>query len=115
MIVLVMEKIPRQLRGYISRFLMEIKSGVFIGDCSQRVRDGLWEKIKENEDVSTSSILIWSDKNREQGFDFVTLGYNRECDMDGFVGMVNNTYPVQSQNTNKKKGWSKAYRYRHFG
>lgn len=46
------------------------------------------EKIKENEDVSTSSILIWSDKNREQGFDFVTLGYNRECDMDGFVGMV---------------------------
>ena len=44
MIVLVMEKIPRQLRGYISRFLMEIKSGVFIGDCSQRVRDGLWKK-----------------------------------------------------------------------
>jgi hypothetical protein len=51
-------------------------------------------KIKENEDVSISSILIWSDKNRERGFDFVTLVYNRECDMDGFVGMVNNTHPV---------------------
>ena len=44
MIVMFLEKVPAGVRGELTRWLLEVQSGVFIGHISARVRDLLWEK-----------------------------------------------------------------------
>ena len=66
MIVMILEKVTAGLRGELSRWLIEPKTGVFVGHVSARVRDRLWEKCvakKRNGGV----IQIW-DTNTEQRF-----------------------------------------------
>jgi len=48
MIVIIVSSIPQQLRGYLTRFLMEPSTGVFVGHVSARVRDSLWSKVADN-------------------------------------------------------------------
>ena len=42
MTVIVLEKVPVALRGELTRWLLEIASGVFVGTISGLVRDLLW-------------------------------------------------------------------------
>ena len=44
MVVLILERVPRGLRGELTRWLLEPKAGVFVGRVSAMVRDRLWEK-----------------------------------------------------------------------
>ena len=44
MVVLVLERVPASLRGELSRWMLEARAGVFIGDVTAMVRDKLWEK-----------------------------------------------------------------------
>ena len=43
MLVIVTEAVPPRLRGYLSRWLLEVRAGVFVGDYSVRVREKLWK------------------------------------------------------------------------
>jgi CRISPR-associated protein Cas2 len=72
MIVMILEKVTTGMRGELSRWLIEPKSGVFVGDVSARVRDLLWEKciIKMNDG---GVIQIWS-MNNEQNFNIRMSG-----------------------------------------
>ncbi len=45
MIVLILEKVPTSLRGELTRWLLELKAGVFVGKVSAMVRDRLWEHV----------------------------------------------------------------------
>ena len=45
MLVMIVERRPKSLRGALSRWLMEVRPGVFLGNPSQRVRDELWRKV----------------------------------------------------------------------
>jgi CRISPR-associated protein Cas2 len=66
MIVMVLEKVSASSRGELSRWLIEVKSGVFIGHVNARVRDKLWEKcIKKN--PAGGVLQAWS-SNTEQQF-----------------------------------------------
>lgn len=65
-----LEGAPSSLRGEITRWLIEIKAGVFIGTLSSRVRDLLWEKIRES---AVKSVFMAYRANNEQGF--VIQGY----------------------------------------
>ena len=47
-IALITEVIPTGVRGDLSRWLIEIKPGVFVGNVSARVRDRLWDRLAEN-------------------------------------------------------------------
>lgn len=67
MFVMILEKVPAGLRGELSRWLIEPKSGVFIGDISARIRDILWDKALER-GQGGGVIQIWSAKT-EQKFD----------------------------------------------
>lgn len=72
MVVMVLEKVPISLRGELTRWLMEVKSGVFVGHLSARVRDKLWLKCchaKETGGVTQ----IWS-TNTEQRFEMRMCG-----------------------------------------
>ncbi|MDB9524392.1 type I-E CRISPR-associated endoribonuclease Cas2e [Oscillatoria sp. CS-180] len=72
MIVLVLENVSPSLRGEISRWLFEIKAGVFAGRVSALVRDELWALIEDKVDAG-SALLIYPQRN-EQGFDARMLG-----------------------------------------
>jgi len=45
MVVLILEKVPASLRGELSRWMIEPRTGVFVGVMSALVRDRLWEKV----------------------------------------------------------------------
>ena len=44
MIIIILENVPVGLRGELSRWMLEPKSGVFVGNMTARIRDLLWDK-----------------------------------------------------------------------
>lgn len=48
MVVICLSDCPPRLRGDLSKWMMEINTGVYVGNVSGRVRDGLWERVCEN-------------------------------------------------------------------
>jgi CRISPR-associated protein Cas2 len=66
MLVMVLEKVPASLRGELTRWLLEPKTGIFVGHVSALVRDRLWEKCVQQRD-NGGVIQIWS-TNTEQHF-----------------------------------------------
>jgi CRISPR-associated protein Cas2 len=43
--VIVLENAKPGLRGRLTRWMLEVRAGVFVGTLSQRVRDLLWQRI----------------------------------------------------------------------
>ncbi len=69
MTVMILERVTASTRGDLSRWMIEVKAGVFVGRLSALVRDNLWTrclKLTENDDATL--MQIWS-TNNEQGFD----------------------------------------------
>lgn len=48
MTVVVLTDCPPRLRGDLSKWLLEINAGVYVGNITSRVRSELWERICEN-------------------------------------------------------------------
>ena len=48
MTVVVLSNCPPKLRGDMTKWLMEINTGVYVGNISARVREELWQRICEN-------------------------------------------------------------------
>lgn len=72
MIVMVLEKVPASLRGELTRWLIEPKAGVFVGQVSALVREKLWQLVCEGSKGGTC-LMIYS-SNTEQGFRFEVWG-----------------------------------------
>lgn len=70
MIVIVLTNCPPGLRGFLTRWLLEISAGVFIGNPSARIRDALWEEVRQH--VGQGGSLPAHTTNNEQGFTFRT-------------------------------------------
>lgn len=45
MTVILLERVPASVRGELTRWMLELKPGVFVGKVSALVRDHLWEKV----------------------------------------------------------------------
>jgi CRISPR-associated protein Cas2 len=66
MLVMILEKSPASLRGELSRWLVQLRPGVFVGGPSRRIRDELWEKAcKKIKDGSVTQ--LWTART-EQGY-----------------------------------------------
>src|SRR5260370_22548611 len=72
MVILMLERVPTRLRGELSRWMIEPRTGVFVGVLSALVRDKLWEKIQEN--VAGGAALLIHSARTEQGFQVRTHG-----------------------------------------
>ena len=72
MIVMILEKVTAGLRGELSRWLIEPKTGVFVGHVSARVRDRLWEKCVSKRSKG-GVVQIWR-TNTEQHFQIRMTG-----------------------------------------
>jgi CRISPR-associated protein Cas2 len=85
MVVIVLEKVPKRLRGELSRWMLEVSTGVFVGSMSALVRDLLWEKCKEKKTVGRCCQMYRT--NNEQGFAIRTHGDTTRTlvDFDGLT------------------------------
>jgi len=85
MVVMILEKVPKSLRGDLTRFLVEVDTGVFVGRLSALVRDLLWEKAVEK--AGAGRVAMAYRTNNEQGFALRLHGYGDRVlrDFDGIV------------------------------
>ncbi len=67
MVVMILETVPRSLRGELSRWLLEVGPGIFVGQTSALVRDLLWEKALDGKAVGGCYQAFTT--NSEQGYD----------------------------------------------
>ncbi|MDD5297328.1 MAG: type I-E CRISPR-associated endoribonuclease Cas2e [Rhodocyclaceae bacterium] len=83
MLVIVLENAPPRLRGRLAVWLLEVRAGVYVGNYSRKVREHIWEQVKEGIEDG-NAVLVWR-TNNEAGFEFETLGANRRmpADFDG--------------------------------
>ena len=66
MTVIVLERVPVSLRGELTRWMLELKAGVFVGKVSAMVRDRLWERVCTNMRGGAGMLIYSSDA--EQSF-----------------------------------------------
>lgn len=110
MTVLVLTACPEGLRGHLTRWLMEISAGVFVGHVSARVRSLLWARVVELA-KDGRAIMVYGQQN-EQRLAFKVHGHYWEpVDYDGIQLMRR---PSASARAPGRPGWSKASR-RRFG
>ena len=83
MTVVILEAASPGLRGYLTRWMLEIRAGVFVGRVSARVRELLWARIEAKRGDAAAVML--ASAPTEQGFKLWTGGSrSREIiDMDG--------------------------------
>lgn len=72
MIVIMLESVPSSLRGELTRWFVEPKTGVFVGNVSALVRDLIWEKICDK--APTGGAIMLHNSNTEQGYAVRTHG-----------------------------------------
>ncbi|MDO5052492.1 MAG: type I-E CRISPR-associated endoribonuclease Cas2e [Pseudoclavibacter sp.] len=66
-VVVRVEAVPDHLRGYLSRFLVEVMTGLYVGTLSAPVAERLWVRTTEAL-RSGRAALVLSDPQRDAGY-----------------------------------------------
>lgn len=84
MLVIVVENAPPRLRGRLAVWLLEVRSGVYVGAYGKRVREMIWDQVRAYIEDG-NAVLAWAAPN-DAGFEFDTCGRHRRVtvDLDGF-------------------------------
>jgi|LSQX01.1.fsa_nt_gb CRISPR-associated protein Cas2 len=112
MVVLTVIDCPVGLRGDLTKWLLEISTGVFVGRVSARVRDNLWERVKEFSKNGRATMVYST--NNEQRLDFRVHNSQWEpIDFDG-LKLILRPSPSRTKKLSKlRQGYSKASQYQH--
>ena len=114
--VIVVAACPIGLRGHLTRWLLEISAGVFVGRVSTRVRDLLWQRTVEM--VKTGRAIMVFSANNEQGLAFkVHKSEWVPIDVEGVTLMLRPNEggaPPDDASAERTHGWSSASRRRRF-
>lgn len=109
MVVVVLTACPAGLRGYLTRWLLEISPGVFVGHVTARVRDLMWQEVVALA-KDGRALMVYSVRSEQR----VAFRVHRHDwvprDYDGVQLMVRPTSPESTGGM--RHGWSKASRYR---
>ena len=85
MTVVVLVAVPVGLRGHLTRWLLEISPGVFVGRVTSRVRDHLWERVCKHVGDDGHAVMVHAARN-EQALMFRVLGGSwQPVDLDGLM------------------------------
>lgn len=107
MVVLVLSACPARLRGHLTRWLLEVAPGVFVGRLSARVRDQLWDLVRELVGVGRA-LMVHSAQN-EQGMAFRTHGHDwAPVDFEGVTLMMRPNGSQHRQQMQRRSGWSRT-------
>ncbi|PRX51086.1 CRISPR-associated protein Cas2 [Prauserella shujinwangii] len=92
MTIVVLTAVPPGLRGHLTRWLLEISPGVFVGYLSARVRELMWDRVIEFVDDGRA-LLVYSVQG-EQRLAFEVHGHDwTPVDFDGITLMRRQTVP----------------------
>lgn len=85
MVTLATTAVPDWVRGTLSRWLIEVAPGLYVGTVSARVRDELWRHVSTV--VGDGAAVLAYPDNTEQGFSLRTAGSRRRVptDFDGLT------------------------------
>ncbi len=85
MVVLSTTAVPDHLRGALSRWMIEVTPGMFVGTLSARVRDELWAAAAAV--VGDGAAVLLHPDDTEQGYSIRTAGERRRrpIDFDGLT------------------------------
>ena len=110
MIVLTLTDCPVSLRGDLTKWLVEINTGVFVGRVSARVRDKLWERVCGSVKQGRAT-LVFTARN-EQHMDFRVHHSEWEpIDFDGIKLMLRPSPARIKRLSSLRLGYSKASKY----
>jgi CRISPR-associated protein Cas2 len=86
MVVIILESVPAGVRGELTRWLLELHAGVFVGNISAMVRDKLWEMICGKVKNKGGGFLIHP-ASTEQGYTIYSTGITTKAieDFDGLL------------------------------
>jgi len=111
--VIVLTHCPVGLRGFLTRWLLEISPGVFIGGPSARIREALWDEVKQY--AGNGRALLAYSTNNEQGFAFETHDHKwHPVDHEGLT-LIRRPNDQVAPPVPPQRGWSKASKRRRFG
>ncbi|RBM06837.1 type I-E CRISPR-associated endoribonuclease Cas2e [Streptomyces sp. PT12] len=116
MTVIVLTNCPAGLRGFLTRWLLEISPGVFVGAPTARVRDLLWDEVRTY--VGQGRALLAHQADNEQGYTFRTHDHGwHPLDHEGLTLIHRPTRRDRPLTGNEPptSGWSKAAKRRRFG
>ncbi|WP_329460895.1 type I-E CRISPR-associated endoribonuclease Cas2e [Streptomyces sp. NBC_01431] len=114
MTVIVLTNCPTGLRGLLTRWLLEISPGVFIGSPSARIRDVLWEEVRQY--ANQGRALLAHTTNTEQGFTFRTHDHAwNPVNHEGLTLIQRPAAPTTPPSATSNRGWSNASKRRRFG
>ncbi|WIX85668.1 type I-E CRISPR-associated endoribonuclease Cas2e [Amycolatopsis sp. DG1A-15b] len=92
MTVIVLTAVPPGLRGHLTRWLLEISPGVYVGFVSARVRELIWERVVEY--IAEGRALMVHATSGEQRLEFQVHGHDwTPVDYDGITLMRRQTAP----------------------
>ncbi len=72
MTVMVLERVPAGVRGELTRWMLEPKTGVFVGEPSGLVREKLWAQVGAK--LGGGAALLIYSSDAEQGFVMESYG-----------------------------------------
>ena len=83
MTVMVLSNVPPGLRGELSKWMVEVSAGVYVGKLSAAVRERLWARVRHYSRTGTATLVQTT--NTEQGYVMETIGdpSYRVRDFDG--------------------------------
>ena len=67
MVVIMLERVSQSLRGELTRWLLELKAGVFVGRVSAMVRERLWARACKA--MGKGGGMMVHSADNEQGFE----------------------------------------------
>ncbi len=110
MIVVVLTACPEGLRGHLTRWLMEVSAGVFVGHTSNRVRDELWDRVVEL--VGRGRALMVFTAATEQRFEVRSHGHHWTPEEIEGLTLMRRPSSDNDSPPPERTGWSNASRRR---
>lgn len=110
--VITIKKVPKSLRGDLTKWMQEIATGVYVGNFNSKVREELWKRVQENLEEGEATLSYYY--RNEIGYKFQTINCQREpIDFDGIpLVLLKAADTEKEENPDLKPGFSKAAKYR---
>lgn len=99
MTVIVTRRVTPSIRGFLTRWLLEVRAGVFVGSVSRRVRDGLWTELRQRRGLGAMTLIFRAPN--EQGFSIETAGVGRR-ELRDYDGLALLAAPALRNRTNRR-------------
>ncbi|MDD7305338.1 MAG: type I-E CRISPR-associated endoribonuclease Cas2e [Peptoniphilaceae bacterium] len=109
--VVTLTNVTNSLRGDLSKWMQEIASGVYVGNFNTKVREKLWNRIREN--IGDGQATISYSYRNEIGYKFDTINTKRKAiDYDGLPLILIKEDQEKQEDQKYKLGFSKQAKLR---